>query len=81
MVHPELLEILCCPETHQRVVLADPALVQRVNERIAAGQVQNRAGKKVDQKMEQGLIREDNKILYPVRNSIPVMLVDEGIPL
>ncbi len=81
MVHPELLEILCCPETHQKVMLADAALVQRVNDRIAAGQAQNRAGKKVDQKIEDGLVREDNKILYPVRNSIPVMLIDEGIPL
>lgn len=81
MVHPELLEILCCPETHQKVVLAEPALVQHVNDRISAGQVQNRAGKKVEQKIEEGLLREDNKILYPVRNSIPVMLIDEGIPL
>jgi uncharacterized protein YbaR (Trm112 family) len=27
------------------------------------------------------LIRADGKILYPIRRNIPVMLVDEGIPL
>jgi len=81
MDHPELLEILCCPETHQTVALADAATIQRVNDRIAAGQLQNRAGKKLEQKVEEGLMRQDGKVLYPVRNGIPVMLIDEGIPL
>jgi len=81
MDHPQLLEILCCPETHQTVALADAATIQRVNDRIAAGQLQNRAGKKLEQKVEEGLMRQDGKVLYPVRNGIPVMLIDEGIPL
>jgi uncharacterized protein YbaR (Trm112 family) len=81
MDHPELIEILCCPETHQKIALADAATIQAVNDRIAAGQTQNRAGKKVEQKLEEGLIREDGKVLYPIRNGIPVMLIDEGISL
>jgi len=27
------------------------------------------------------LIRADRKILYPIRDNIPVMLIEEGIPL
>jgi uncharacterized protein len=27
------------------------------------------------------LIRPDQKILYPIREGIPVMLIEEGIPL
>jgi uncharacterized protein YbaR (Trm112 family) len=35
----------------------------------------------VDLRQIGGLVRADNKILYPIREDIPVMLIDEGIPL
>ena len=81
MIDSELLNILCCPETHQDVAIADQALVDRLNLGIAAGRIANRAGKPVQEKIEGGLIRQDRKILYPIRDKIPVMLIDEGIPL
>jgi uncharacterized protein len=81
MIDAELLKILCCPETHQDVQLAEPAVVDRLNGQIAAGSLKNRAGQPVQEKLEGGLIRADGKFLYPVRHNIPVMLVDEGIPL
>jgi uncharacterized protein YbaR (Trm112 family) len=81
MIDPELVKILCCPETHQEVRLAEAAVVEKLNGQIAAGGVKNRAGQVVGEKLEGGLIRADGKYLYPVRRNIPVMLVDEGIPL
>jgi uncharacterized protein YbaR (Trm112 family) len=81
MIDLELLKILCCPETHQEVRLAGAAVVEKLNGQIAAGEVKNRAGQAVQEKIEGGLIRADGKYLYPVRRDIPVMLVDEGIPL
>jgi uncharacterized protein YbaR (Trm112 family) len=79
MVDPELLKLLCCPETHQGLRPADMALLQQLNQKIGAGVLQNRAGRAVAEKLGDGLLREDGKILYPVRSGIPVMLVDEGI--
>jgi len=79
MLHPELINDLCCPETKQRVKMADPALVSNLNARIASGQARNRAGQPVAEKIEGGLLREDGKFLYPIRHDIPVMLVDEAI--
>jgi uncharacterized protein YbaR (Trm112 family) len=81
MVDPELLEILVCPETKTRVQLADEALLERVNRAIEAGQVRNRGGATVGTRIEGGLVREDGRFLYPIRDDIPVMLIDEALPL
>jgi len=81
MIDPELLKILCCPETHQALTPADPALIQSLNARIVAGQMRNRAGRPVPQSIDAGLVRRDGQFLYPVRKDIPVMLIDEAIPL
>ena len=81
MIDPELLEILCCPETHQEVRLAETAVIDKLNGQIAAGALTNRAGQPVTEKIDSGLVRADGKVLYPIRRNIPVMLVDEGIPL
>jgi uncharacterized protein YbaR (Trm112 family) len=81
MIDPELLKILCCPETHQELRLADPAVINKLNGQVAAGALKNRAGQPVQEKLDAGLIRADGKYLYLIRRDIPVMLVDEAIPL
>jgi len=81
MIEAELLKILCCPETHQGLQVAGPALVETLNQQIAAAGLRNRAGVAVKEKMDGGLMRADGKFLYPIRENIPVMLVDEAIPL
>jgi uncharacterized protein YbaR (Trm112 family) len=81
MTDAKLLKILCCPETHQELRLAEAAVIEKLNGQVAAGALKNRAGQAVQEKIEGGLIRADGKFLYPIRRSIPVMLVDEGIPL
>jgi len=80
-VDQELLAILCCPETKQDVALADDALVAKLNAKIEQGQLKNKAGQPVGEKLDGGLVRADKKILYPIREDIPVMLIEEGIPL
>jgi uncharacterized protein YbaR (Trm112 family) len=81
MINPDLLKIMCCQETHQPIALAEPLVIERLNQQIAAGQLKNRAGQPVKEKIDGGLVREDRKFLYPVRGNIPVMLIDEAIPL
>jgi uncharacterized protein YbaR (Trm112 family) len=81
MLDPELLSILCCPETHQAVTPAEATVIEQVNQAIAAGQARNRAGQAVSEKIDGGLVRADGRFLYPIRQDIPVMLIDEAIPL
>ena len=81
MIDPELLATLCCPETHAGLAAADPKLIQVLNEQIVPGQLRNRAGQLVTERIEGGLVRSDGRYLYPIRHAIPVMLIDEAIPL
>ena len=81
MIQRELLEILVCPETRTRLAAADAALVDRINAAIAAGRLVNRAGQTVERPIQAGLVREDGRLLYPVIDDIPSLLVDRAIPL
>jgi uncharacterized protein YbaR (Trm112 family) len=80
-IEKDLLAILCCPETKQAVTLADDQLIEKLNGAVSKGELKNKAKKPVTEKLDGGLVRADNKILYPIREDIPVMLIDEGIPL
>jgi uncharacterized protein YbaR (Trm112 family) len=81
MLDAELLKVLCCPETHQDLRPAEPAVVDQLNAQIAAGTLKNRTGQPVQERIDAGLVRSDGKFLYLVRRGIPVMLVDEAIAL
>jgi uncharacterized protein YbaR (Trm112 family) len=76
-----ILEILRCPDDHSRLSRADGPLLARVNAAIRSGTVRNRAGEKVPEPIDDGLVRESGDVLYPVIDGIPVMLRDEGILL
>ena len=75
------LSILCCPESQQSLRIADSSLLARVNQGISRGILVNVAQKLVSEQIEAGLIRADEKILYPIRENIPVLLIEEGIAL
>ncbi len=81
MISEELIEILACPEDKTPVHLADPDLLEQLNERIRAGELYTREGELVLDLLEEGLIRADGTVLYPVREGIPIMLVSESISL
>lgn len=80
MLDKELLDILCCPETKQDLVLVDNKIVEKINKQIQQGTVKNRAGETIKDPIDGGLIREDKKYFYPIREDIPIMLIDEAIP-
>jgi len=80
-IDKDLLAILCCPETKQPVSMADSSLIKKLNEAVMGGGLKNKGKKPVSEQLDGGLIRADQKILYPIRENIPVMLIEEGIPL
>jgi len=80
LIHPDLLAVIVCPESRQPLSLAADDLLARVNAAVEKGGVTNVGGDAVERPLEAGLVREDGKVVYPVRDDIPVLLVEEGIP-
>jgi uncharacterized protein YbaR (Trm112 family) len=80
-VAQDLLEILVCPETKQPVRLATAQELAALNGRIRAGRQRNRGGEPVSAELVEALVREDGRVLYPVDDGIPVMLIEESIEL
>lgn len=81
MVDQQLLDILVCPETKQALHLADAEVLGHLNDAIGRGSVVNRGGRKLEGIVSEGLVREAGDLLYPIRDDIPIMLIDEAIPL
>ena len=81
MIDKDLLQILACPESQQPLTEATADELARVNARIAAGGAKNKGGTDVPEALEAGLVREDKQVIYPIREGIPVLLVDEAIEL
>lgn len=80
-IDTELLEILVCPETRQGIRVADAGTLATLNAAIAAGRVRNRAGEVVREGVEEALVREDGRLLYLVKEGIPVMLCGQAVVL
>lgn len=78
-IDPELLEILVCPETKQPLTVAGEDLLAHLNAAVADGSAVTRGGETVAEPVTEGLLREDGRVLYPIRQGIPIMLIDESI--
>ncbi len=79
IIAQDLLAILCCPETKQDIRLLEPKLVEQLNQRIEKGELKTKGGQPVSEKIDGGLLRKDEAVLYPIRDQIPIMLIEEGI--
>lgn len=77
-MNKEIYELLCCPDTKQPVSELDAETVKVLNNAIGKGKLKNAGDKIVKERMDTALVREDGKIAYPVRNNIPIMLIQEG---
>jgi len=80
-VSPELVALLRCPETLQPLAVADATLLVQLEARRIAGSLRDREGQLVSDVVTAALVRADQKVVYPVRDGIPVLLVESAIPL
>ena len=76
-----LLSILCCPITHKGLTLARGDLLKKVNAAIGEGALVNREGVALADTLKEALVTDDGKLLYPVKEGIPVLLEGESVGL
>jgi uncharacterized protein YbaR (Trm112 family) len=77
----KLLSILCCPVTHKGLSLARADQLAKINAAISAGKLNNQDGGALDKNLQEALVTDDGKTMYPVDEGIPVLLEGEGVAL
>ena len=77
----KLLNILRCPISHKGLSVLKKDELQRVNAAIAAGELVDHEGSAVTDALQEALVTDDGKHVYPVEDGIPVLLEDKSISL
>ena len=67
-------------ETKQDIEYVEGEAIENINNEIKKGTLKNRGEEIVKEPIDAGLLREDRKYIYPIREDIPIMLIDEAIP-
>ncbi len=80
-MNEKLLDIVCCPISHQPLRKADRPLLADLNTRIESGTVVNEAGKSVTGILTEALVTRDGRRLYPVHDGLVSLLADESVVL
>jgi len=78
-VDGKLLEILCCPVSKTPLLILSQENLGKLNSAIEDGAVLFVDGQSVTDILQEGLITEDDKVIYAVQESIPVLLEEQGI--
>jgi uncharacterized protein YbaR (Trm112 family) len=78
-VDGKLLEILCCPVSKTPLVRLGADKLEKLNAAIGRGEVKFVEGKPVEATLSECLVTEDMKVIYPVEDSIPILLYEKGI--
>ena len=78
-VDGKLLEILCCPVSKTPLTPLGQKKLEKLNNAIKSDEVLFINGDIITEPLAEGLITEDGKVIYPVRDDIPVLLEEKGI--
>lgn len=76
-----LLTILRCPVTHKGLSVLGKDKLARLNAAIEAGKICNIEGEAIARSLDEALVTDDGKRVYPVDDGIPVLLEDESISM
>jgi uncharacterized protein YbaR (Trm112 family) len=76
-----LLTILRCPVSHKGLAVLKKDRLAQVNAAIEAGNIVTHDGSKLAEPLDEALVTDDGKLIYPVADGIPVLLEDESISM
>ena len=78
-VDSKLLEILCCPVSKTPLTVLSQEKLDKLNSAINSGDALYVDHSKVTETLQEALITEDGKVIYAVRDKIPILLEEQGI--
>ncbi len=79
MIAESVIAKLVCPETKQSLRALNQSELDALNQKIASGSIMTVEGSPESIAIEQGLIRSDGKAVFPIRDGIPVMLIEKAL--
>ena len=74
-----LLDILCCPVSHEPLLPLSRDKLKQLNQAIAEGTVQYVDHEPVSEQLKAALITRNKKVVYVIEDGIPVLLPERGI--
>jgi len=80
-VKSELLEILVCPRSKKKLILADQSVLDKINNLIREKRCHDISGQAVLEPVSEALLQPETQILYLVRDEIPILIYENGIKL
>jgi uncharacterized protein YbaR (Trm112 family) len=73
-----LLELLCAPLSHAALRLATSVELGQINSQIRQRLIRNRDGLTLDVELDGSLLCDSERICYPIRDGLPVMISGEA---
>lgn len=74
-----LLDILCCPTTHQTLRLLNRSELDLLNQAAGTGELTHADGSACSERVSAALMTRDGSRIYKIEDDIPVMLPELSI--
>ncbi|HJR68875.1 MAG TPA: Trm112 family protein [Gammaproteobacteria bacterium] len=77
----KLLDFICCPVSRSSLELLPERELAQLNEAIASKRIRNREDTLVDAPLSEALVTRSGKLIYPIRDGVPLLLEEEAMAL
>ena len=74
-----LLNIICCPVTREKLSAATPKQLASINAEITNSMLKKKDGSIVEEPQSKGLINATKTLFYPIEEDIPILLESKAI--